>query len=84
MAQETDKTWVPQVMVKQETLQEIMGETLDPTEMVKNQEWDLDQVNYDFYQNSFKNQNVYDNVDLRVIVKQEERPNELFLKKKQK
>ena len=67
MAQETDKTWVPQVMVKQETLQEVMGEMLDPTAMVKNEEWDLDQVNYNIYN--------------RLRVKQEESHDELFLKK---
>ena len=67
MAQETDKTWVPQVMVKQETLQEVMGEMLDPTAMVKNEEWDLDQVNYNIYN--------------RLGVTQEESHDELFLKK---
>ena len=66
MAQEKDKTWFPQVMVKQETLQEVMGETLDPTAMVKNEECDLDQVNYSIYH--------------RLRVKQQESHDYLFLK----
>ena len=37
MAQDTDKTCVTQVMVKQETLQEVLGETLEQTDMVKSQ-----------------------------------------------
>ena len=74
MAQETDKTSFPQVMVKQETLQQLMGETLDPTAMVKNEEWDLDQLDYNVYEKCF--------IDFRFKVKQEESHDKLFLKKK--
>ena len=74
MAQETDKTSFPQVMLKQETLPQLMGETMDPTTMVNNEEWDLDQLDYNVYEKCF--------IDFRLRVKQEERHDELFSKKK--
>ena len=75
MAQETDKTSFPHVMLKQETLPQLMGETMDPTTMVNNEEWDLDQLDYNVYEKCF--------IDFRLRVKQEERHDELFSKKKE-
>ena len=73
MAQEADKTSLPQVMVKQETLQQLTRETLDPTAMVKNEEWDLDKLDYNVYDKCF--------IDFRLRVKHEESHDDLFLKK---
>ena len=75
MAQETDKTSFPHVMLKQETMTQLMGETMDPTTMVNNEEWDLDQLDYNVYEKCF--------IDFRLRVKQEERHDELFSKKKE-
>ena len=73
MAQEADKTSLPQVMVKQETLQQLTRETLDPTAMVKKDEWDLDKLDYSVYDKCF--------IDSRLRVKHEESHDDLFLKK---
>ena len=84
MAQEKKKTWVPQVMVKQETLQQVMGETLDQPEMVKSEECDLDSIRYNFYEKSceYSISNVdIDIKDFNLTVKQKDSKDEFVLKK---
>ena len=67
MSQEIDKTCVTQVMVKQETVHEVMGETMEQTDMVKSEDCDLD----------------IDIKDFNVIFKQKERQDEFGLEKKE-
>lgn len=56
-------------------------ETKEEMEIVNNEHWDLDTVNYQFYQNRGETLNFNDNNDFKLIVKEEQTKDDLELKK---